>query len=69
MADSDCTDDPDWRAMLAATQKLCELLEPLPKNRAARTLAAVALMFGHDDFALRALRAAQTLEREEPHPR
>jgi len=61
--------DPDWRKELEVMQLICQTLEPLPRAKAARVMAAVCFLYGHDELGARALRRAQTLEREEPHPR
>jgi len=61
-------DDPAWRKELEVMQQLCEALEPLPRATAARVMAAVCFLYGHDELGQRALRQAKQLEAEKPHP-
>lgn len=58
--------EASWRKELEVMQLICETLEPLPRAKAARVMAAVCFLYGYDDLGQRALRGAQALEREGP---
>lgn len=51
--------------VMAAYVRIMRVLDELPREKALRVLAAVAILHGQDDVASRAVAGAQKLERAE----